>query len=291
MKKGVLVQPTWCRVWQWPAVVNLIMGGSAAGLFLTSLTVDPAGAGGAGTFPVGLKWAVSVLVGLGFSAVGFEAGRPGSAGYLLHHLKSSWMSREVLAGLGLVVFSGLDALFPTMVFKTVAGFGAIALLFCHGAMVNGARGATAWNRHVVVLHFFTSGISLGFGLLLIWTPGMHFENLQRTMGLGLTILAINLLVWLSYVFLIKEEEFGKATSSLRRPKSLALAVGLGHLLPALLLIVLLGTGPSSSESIPFAVLCILSGASVVMGGIYQKGALLLQTNLFRGIRAELCSVR
>jgi DMSO reductase anchor subunit len=288
VKKVVLIQPVWCRVWQWPAVVNLVMGGTAAGLFLTGLIAHPVGADGPGLFPSGLQWVAPVLVLLGFSAVGFEAGRPLSAGYLLHHLHSSWMSREVLVGLVFMVFAGLDALFPTFLFKAVAGFGATALLVCQGIMVNRSRAVTAWNRNIIVLHSLTSGMNLGFGLLLILTPLVSTFLLPEPIWFGVSLLFINFLVWQYYSVLTNEKEFREATNSIRRPKSVVFSVGFGHFVPALFLVTILLVVPPPSESLIFTMMCFLSGASMVLGGIFQKGALLLQANLFREVRAELC---
>jgi hypothetical protein len=46
VKDVVLVQPVWHRVWQWPAVVNLITGGGAAGLYLMWLMAGAASGAG-----------------------------------------------------------------------------------------------------------------------------------------------------------------------------------------------------------------------------------------------------
>jgi DMSO reductase anchor subunit len=283
----VLIEPVRHQVWQWPAVVNFITGGSASGLFLMCLMADQVGDAGFSSSLV--KLTAPSLALLGFLAVGLEAGKPLSARYLLHHLQSSWMSREVLVGFVFVSFAVLDAFFSGNLFKVVAGFGAAGLLLCQGILVNRSRAVTAWNRNIVVLHFISSGMNLGFGILLILTPIVNIVIDNQTAWIGLLFLILNLLVWLHYMFLSRGDEFRKATVSLRRSKSVTFTVGFGHIVPALLLIKLLAATPLLSNSSTCTVLCLFSGISIVLGGIFQKSAILLQANLFREIRAELCS--
>jgi phenylacetyl-CoA:acceptor oxidoreductase 26-kDa subunit len=289
VKNLVFIDPVWQRVWHWPAVVNLIMGGTAGGFFLSCLiarTTNGPGAGLPENLTLGL--AAPLMVCLGFAAVAVEAGKPLSAKYLLHHLRTSWMSREVLVGFLFVLFAVLDAFFEDIFLKSIAAVTAAGLLVSQGMMVYRARAVTAWNRPILPLHFFSSGINLGFGLLLIWAAAVNFTLKPTSIAVGLGILAANLIVWYSYLFKADEVGFRQAARMLRSPGSLTVTVGFGHLIPLLLLIVLLAATFVVPGFQLVKILYLLSGLAILAGGISQKAAIVLNAYMLREVRADDC---
>jgi hypothetical protein len=201
------------------------------------------------------------------------------------------MSREVLAGIVFVGFAVLDAVFPAVLFKVPAVLGASGLLLSQGFMVNRSKAVAAWSRKIIPLHFVASGMTLGFGLLLISAPVANHVPSPRLIGLGMAFMFLSFVLWMQWVYLSGEESAAQAASALRRTESIAISVGLGHVFPLLLLICLLLLGPLPPTSATSGVLCLLSGGTILVGGVFQKGALLLQSNLFRGLRVTPCTDR
>ncbi len=261
-------------VWGWPAVVNFVLGGMAAGLFLINSALQVFGGQ-----TIGFGWIAPLLAVIGFATLTLEAGRPFRSHNIFRHLRQSWMSREALAGAIFILFALFDWLSPQLVWELVTAVAAVSLMISQGFMVYRARAVAAWNVPLMPFMFATSGFAAGSGLALLLSAGQG----QEIPGLALTALvctALNFILWSLYLYMPRADTFRKATQPLRRLNSLILAAGVGHLLPVLLLAIFWGS-PNHNLT-----LAALAGLVILFGGAVQKSDLILKAGFLRGIRMK-----
>lgn len=285
------------KVWKWPAAANFSLGGMGTGFYLIGLLVALPQGGNwiqllfsspngnwiqLASLSAVFKWLGPALVGLGFLALTTEAGRPQRGINLFRHLRRSWMSRETLAFAIFAPAAGLDWLFPHPALRTIAALSALALMLCQGFVVYRARGVVTWNTPLMPFYFVTSGFSTGTGLLLVVDTllnalGQNLPSAVSLFFLGAVTAVLNMVMWGVYL-LIPDDAFQKATQALRLPRALTLDVGLGHLLPTLLLLAAL-----NDVTAPQAFIAITSGLALIFGGVSQKFELILQVGYLRAI--------
>jgi DMSO reductase anchor subunit len=283
-----LIAPQKQRVWKLPAVVNFSCGGLGTGFYLLGLLLIETPSND--WLQVLVQTAVfkllgPALVGLGFLALTTEAGRPRRGVNLFRHLSRSWMSREALAAAIFIPFAGLDWLFPHPALRAIAAAAAFALMLCQGFIVYRARGVTAWNTPLMPFLFVTSGLAAGSGLALVVLALFNASSPQgvhSTLPLppvGLTAAILNTVVWVVYLR-TPDKDLQKATEALRRPKALIQDMGVGHLLPIVLLgITLLG----NASGAPQLFLAVTSGLALISGGASQKFGIIIEAGYLRGI--------
>ncbi|NJD56942.1 MAG: hypothetical protein FIA94_11130 [Nitrospirae bacterium] len=263
------------RAWGMPAAANFILGGAGAGLYLLISVRQLMGAGLSGT--EGLLPAA--LVGLGFLSVSLESGRPWRGMYLLSNLRNSWMSIEVLSGSIFIAAVALDQFVPSPVLRATAACAAFELVMSHGFILYRARAMSAWNVAAIPFLFLSSGLVLGGGALFL------LSGLQRsTLDTGiLTVILVCLLAdmtaWVLYVWYPRGKAFRSATAFLRRPLSLFVVTGLGHLVPLALLIWLAATAGGSADTGIRHLGISLTGFCMLAGGAAQKMELILGASL------------
>jgi len=251
------------RDWRWPAVINFTLGGAGAGFYILAAL--------GGDAPRG--WLAPLLVVAGLAAVALEAGRPLRAHHLLRNLGRSWMSREVFAALMFVVAGLLDSYRPSLALSVVAVTSAAALLLCQGFIVYRAGALPAWNVPVMPVLFISSGLAAGAGVALLAWP-------HATAGIGLACIGANLVAWLVYLWGTRERAFRQATRVLRRPGALIVVVGLGHVLPGILLgLALARTGSTGAA--------LVAGAAMIVGSLSQKAGVVLWAGYLQAIALRL----
>jgi len=199
------------------------------------------------------------------------------------------MSREVLTGTLFTVAAVLDMLMSRALMEVLAGVAAAGFLLSQGMMVNRARAVAAWNLEVLPVHFFSSALCLGFGTLLTAAAATGVAAGPPVLLFGLAALLLNALIWFSYVHFFIESSPGQATLVLRHTRSMLQTLGMGHLLPLLLIMVLLGTPPDAVQSPLARVLLGIAGVTVLLGGVCQKAAVILQANRLREVRGSRCT--
>jgi len=279
-----LIKPMKLKVWGRPAAANFALGGMASGLYLLSFIMEILAEDSLRVIhPIALKLLAPVLVCLGFLALTVEAGRPMRSRYLLRALSCSWMSRETLAGGVFVLFAIVDFFVSHIVLQAIAALAAIGLILSQGLIVYRARAVISWNVSLIPLVFFTSALSTGFGLMLMLAaPGKGVSGLDW-MAVGLMCVGINLVVWVGYLLHYHDAEFREATKELRRPIAWIVIVGIGHVLPVIILLLMMIAGNFGDGFKLQQCISILTGLFIIVGGLSQKLGLLQRTNIMRGI--------
>jgi DMSO reductase anchor subunit len=251
--------PRQLKVWGWPVVLNFTLGGAGAGWFLVhSASV------GESLAPdwTGVMLAVA-LVAAGLMAVSFEAGAPLQARYSLANLKSSWMSREVLAALVFALSATISGYGRQHRWTLVAQASAIAFILTQGLVVRNCRGVPAWNSAWIPVRFLTTGLASGVGVGLLCPAGMNLLQTKADAVTALSIAGLEAFASLSY--------FGRA----KGPKSLFSRLSV--LVPwSAVLILLYLWGRCESSGFGATLWTALAGCSLLAGSLLQKTRLILQ---------------
>lgn len=276
------------EIWGWPAAVNFILGGTAAGFYLFGLLDTTWFQQGVPAAPwLRHNWLGPFLAAAGFLIVGMEAGRPSHGIYLLHHLKRSWMSREVLAGMLFFFFSLADWIFPAATLKAAAAASAAGLLFSQGLMVFRAPAVVAWSRCVTPVHSMVEGLAMGFGLYLVWTAAISRTTISVNLLLpGMVCLAVSLALWCLIVRPKADLIEDRAVAYLRDTLSMTLTMGFGQMVPLLLVIVMAIMNGMGLHAAAVRWVALLAGLCIIFGGAFQKTALILQANTLHPIKAS-----
>ena len=283
--KNQLVQPGPQKVWGWPAVVNFIFGGAATGFFLLSvLTVKLYESGTNGPFQPGpYKLLAPILVVVGLLCLTIEAGRLSRGIYLLRNLSTSWISRETFAAIIFVPSTIIDWLHPHSGLLALSVLAAVVFVISQAYIIYRARGVTAWNVSIIPFVFTTSSFVTGGGILL----SMKMSIFPRFLLLICIIcLALNLIVWLFYLYWPHENTFREATEVLRRPKPLFVTIGIGHLLPFILLLWILLRPVAENLSEPSNIFIPMAAMAMIAGSAYQKIEIILRAGIQRGFSIE-----
>ena len=220
---------------------------------------------------------------LGFVALGFEAGRPLRICHLLRNLRHSWISRETLAAVVFVLFACLDWLFPELIFQILAAAGAVGLMISHGFMLFYARAVGSWNMPLTPLLLTTSSLYGSFGAILLFSAFDMINLRPHSITVGLIIIAINMLMWAALFNRKREPASGIETEVLCRPHRLILVLGIGHLLPILLLARLAFHISVYSELDKQQFIFLLAGISILFIGVWQKIDILRTAAYMRGV--------
>lgn len=282
-----LKKPVKQYAWGRPAAVNFIMGGAGAGVYLFSFFQAFMRSGSAfvsESLPFGLISPLLIII--GFLCLAIEAGRPLRGCFVFRHPRQSWISRETLACCIFIPSALLDYVLPHPAIRLLAVAAALALLISQGFIVYRARAVTAWNVPIIPILFLTSSLASGYGLLLLLIAlgGLYPDQSMSIIGLIFT--GTNLVMWFVYLFWSRSPHFFSATQTLRRSHALILTVGLGHIVPLLLLLLLLlPQGFIIEPSMPF--IAAMSGTLLFIGGAGQKAGIIISTGYFRGIELSV----
>ena len=270
--------------WRWQATANFILGGAGAGFYaLSVITLLQEKGTTLNTLPVPFGLLGPVLTVVGLAVLGTEAGRPLRGRYLVHRLQSAWISREVLVSGIFILSAVLDALYPHLFLKLSAALGAFSFMLSQGFIIYSSRALPAWNAPVMPIFFLTSGFSSGAGvtLLLAALVGLSLSDLQVFISLNFVIL--NLSVWILYLRSAVPVDFRSVTAALRLPRVVFFVVGLGHLLPVLLLLLILASRFWEMDGILPIIMYFGSGAAIILGVTLQKYLILFKAGYTREI--------
>ncbi len=153
------VAPACQTYWDWRAACNFIFGGAGAGMLMYAAAMpspDPR-----------LRLLGLALVCCGLLCVWFEIGRPWRAANVFLHARSSWMTRESMVAVPLLIV-GLGGIWygsPWLSWFTAAL--ALAYVYSQARMIQGARGIPAWRHPRVVPLLVATGLAEGTGLGIV----------------------------------------------------------------------------------------------------------------------------
>ncbi|MEM1943143.1 MAG: DmsC/YnfH family molybdoenzyme membrane anchor subunit [Candidatus Caldarchaeum sp.] len=174
------------RVWEWLALGNFLVGGAGGGLyavaFLTGLTDLP------------LTLASAGLIAAGLAFVGLEAGNPTKAFHVFRNFRHSWMSREAVFATGFVLFSVLDVLRPSVLFKTLAWFCSAAYVVSQGFMLAAAKKIPSWNTPATPPLFVVLSLSAGLGIAAVLNK-IQNPTAPILLGLSTIVLGASYATW------------------------------------------------------------------------------------------------
>jgi DMSO reductase anchor subunit len=265
------------KSWQLPAFLNLTLGGMGAGAYLAGLLLTSTQSGEWAQSPIQavlLKLLGPALVSLGLLALTTEAGRPLNSIYLLTNVRHSWMSREALAGGVFILAAVLDWLAPHPVLRGSSALAALFFIVAQGMMVYRASGVVTWNVPAVPLFFLTCGLATGSGAMLLISGFLGAPSLAPLQLASVFAAAANGLAWLAYQN-TPGETFHRALAPLNNAGHMALALGVGHLLPIALLLATL------VQPLPLALPA--AGLALMAGGAMQKYAFAFEASALRGL--------
>ncbi len=278
-----LALPKQQRTWGWPAVVNLTLGGSGAGLYLLgfffSLWAQP--------WPVesqliSFQILAPIIVCIGFISLTIEAGKPLRAYRLFSNLTGSWMAVESLAGAIFVFMAVISWLFPFSIFNVLAVITAFILILSQGLMVYRAAGVKAWNQKLIPALFVTSGMMTACGFYLLNIRG-HAVLTRLPQSIFLFIIFSNLLFWLFYLFGRRDNDSKQTVKFLRRPLFLILTVVVGHIIPFAHFFFLFLFARAENALLSSAVMGSMTGLILVGCGTAQKAGIVMTAGAFRGL--------
>lgn len=270
------------HVWGWPGTANFVLVGAGTGVYIITFL--------AGIFHQGLSGLASrtwlgllgpVLAVLGFLALTTEAGHPMRGMHLFRHLRHAWLSRETLFWTVFVFSATLDWFVPSLFLQIVAVLAALALMVSQGFILYQMRAISAWNVPPMPLFFVTSGLMSGSGIAVL-AGGL----VNPPLPLSITVIAIaatgaNLFVWLLYLGSHHNADFSKVTEKLRRPFAALNMVGLGHVVPLVLLFLLM-SGKTANAWLSVAETVI--GLAMIFGVFLQKKAIVKGISYMKEIR-------
>ncbi len=155
------VAPRLQRHWDWRAAGNFICGGTGTGFYLFAALATLQGI--QGPWPGLLALA---LVGVGLFLVWLETGRPWRFINMFFHPQTSWITREALVVIPLMIFGLAGAWFGWRALVLVAAVFGLGFLYCQARILNAAKGIPAWRTPASVPLIFTTGLTEGAGLFL-----------------------------------------------------------------------------------------------------------------------------
>ena len=285
MKDLMVIPPERQKTWTWPAVAMFTLVGMGAGLYLSSALLNLVSGDlrlfAAGPIPYGSVACLMVM--LGFLFVMGEAGRPLRGHYALSNIKRSWMSREILFLLLFILTVFIDYIVPSVVIRVLSLGAAFMLILCQGFIIYGSRGITAWNKSFIPLFFLSSGLSSGYGLLFLITDVHGLVHWRVSALTGSILLALNLVISLIYFYASRDDSFRIATKSLRNPFFVLINMGIGGVLPLVLLLLLLNSTENSNIRSMNEIIVLIAGITMVIGGISQKASMIMAAGFTRGI--------
>jgi phenylacetyl-CoA:acceptor oxidoreductase subunit 2 len=248
--------------WEWRAAGNFIGGGTGTGLYLFTTFDSLAGV----TRPWLSLLGLALIVG-GLSLVWLEMGRPWRFINVIFHPQTSWMTREALVAVPLIIFGLAGAWFGWRTLMVVAAGCGIGFLYCQARMLHAAKGIPAWRTPKIVPMMVTTGLCEGAALFL--AVGYFLSPASTGITPAAAVYALLVLIiarvwfWLAYRDSLAGGDAPDLTVvTLRRINSWFL--GLGHVLPVIIL--------AGSLLLPeqAAILHLLAGLFALTGGWLLK---------------------
>ena len=267
----------WRQVtWDARAAGNFIGGGIGSGVLamLPLAAADPAAVSTLAL--VGLAF-----VAAGLASVGLELGRPFRALNVFRNPRTSWMSREAIAGA--VLATAVLALLTGVLHSTlVIALPALAFMVCQGKLLNGAKGIPAWHDRRIVPFLVTTALVEGTGVFLVVACARGTNATLATAALALLV-AGRAVIWRAYLRGV--ERVAPHAALALRQASLAI-VWAGSLAPLGLAAAALTFWSGWSQP-----LLALAGVAALGAGAWAKFAIVTRAGFNRGFHLPVLPVR
>ncbi len=274
-----LAAPKQQRNWDWRAASNFIAGGAGGGLLLCAAL---AGLDGFATRAAILL--ALILIGSGLTCVWFEIGRPWRAMNVYRHFSSSWMTREAVVALAVFGAGGLALLTGASMLVVLAGILGLGFLYSQARILAANKGIPVWRHPASITLMVATGLAEGAGLLA-GVAAFTATGPGSALLLGLLVLiAARAWFWKNYLNGLTAD--GAPDAALRVLDALSPRLLLiGHLLPALVVVVALAGMPGR------AMLALAAGVLVVVSGWTLKYTLVRRAAFTQGLSLQRLPVR
>lgn len=279
--------------WGIAAASNFILGGMATGFYLLTFLISFFSGETLNIFQhLSIKLIAPALVTTGFIILTLEAGRSSRSYLLFHNLHRSFMSIEAFAGFIFIFSLVLEYLFAQSLFSILAAVFALLFMISQGFILYRGRAITAWNVPIIPIIIIVSNFNLGSGLVLFLTTKEEFTIKMNLFVIVLILVFLNIIIWHIYLNLYQGSAFQRAIKILRSPFVKIFIVGIGHLLPILLLSLLLLFVVCFNTGFKFLnTISVLTGICILVGGISQKFAIIVGIDYLRGIEIKRTQVK
>jgi hypothetical protein len=132
---------------------------------------------------------------------------------------------------------------------------------------------------------------MGFGLLLILPDDSEIVLNPVIQWVGLFAAIVTLVLWYRFVFSTSSGSLRLATEPLQDTIPLTVTMGVGHLIPLGILLVLLLLVAFDIDFKGMKSIYAMAGTAILLGGGAQKYYIILRANVLREVTAEFCSSR
>jgi len=148
--------------WYRRAAGNFIGGGTGGGLAIFAAASELAGGN-----PQPLAYVLAALfIAVGLSLVWIEIGRPWRFLHVFFNPHTSWMTREGLVALPLLVALASAAWYGGAALASVSALLALVFVYCQARILRGSQGIPAWREPMIVPLIMATGLAEGAGVLL-----------------------------------------------------------------------------------------------------------------------------
>ncbi len=265
--------------WDARAAGNFIGGGAGSGLIVATALAGVQGAARTGLLLAGLA-----LVGLGLTCVWLEIGRPLRALNVVLNPRTSWMSREALAGMALFPVAGASAfVWPGALW--LAALLALVFLYCQSRMLRAARGIPAWREPLTSPLIVATGLTEGLGLLVATLP-LHGAVTPGMLALLSALLMVRIALWFIYRNRLGGQTAARATQALDGAGRWLQAAGTAAPLALLLAVLTIPLPPAL-----VAAAALLAGLLAWAAGAWMKYVLITRAAFNQGFALTRLPVR
>ena len=219
------------KFWDIRAAGNFIGGGTGSGLLMIAGLFILLGKTNIESIIVG-----AVFVSLGLFMVFLEIGRPWRSINMFFHPQTSWMTREGIIVMPLLLSAGLSIFYADQsISKTIASFMmlfAVVFLYCQVRILHAAKGIPAWRHPCLRPYIFISGITEALGVAECLPDLVAEQGLWITLGIALIV---RMAFWKNYTNNLERD--GAPEESCAVFKNIYSRVLLAHLSAVVLLTV------------------------------------------------------
>ena len=180
------------RFWDDRAAANFVFGGTGSGLAIALAF------GFVPETPARIVMLIALaLVGLGLFCVWLEIGKPLRFLNVYRHARTSWMTREAMAGPPLLAAGLAAAVWGHAALFALAGTLGLVFLYCQARILKQSIGIPAWRAPSLVPVIVATGLAEGAGILAMVAGLAGWPARDLAVGLGLAVAARGL-VWRAY---------------------------------------------------------------------------------------------